>query len=529
MKSDGSPRICLDLRKINDVTKKDAKSVPNVQEMYDMLQGKTIFSSLDLYSGFHQIELEDHCKEITAFTCGPLGFWEMTRMPFGACNSSATFQRTMELVLSDLLYSTSLVYVDDIIVHSSDPAEHICSLEKIFQRLKQHGLRLKPTKCTFFSSELRFLGHMVTSRGLEKDPSKIQAIQEWQRPTTVNQVRQFMGLCGFLRKFIKNFATIAAPITDLVRGYSNKRMNRKQNKVQEQANFMWSTAQEDAFLMLKSIIAEDVTLSYADFSRPFRLHTDACRTGLGAVLEQQESDNTWRPIGFASRRTNETERNYATHKLEFLALRWAITEKFADYLRSNFFIVYSDNNPLTYVLTNEKLDATAQRWVSSLEPFSFTIKYRRGVDNTVADALSRKYEHEDSNNTLKYQSWVKSVCEGFDEGDTPDEARVAAITIHDTMGTTVPTTNFNWYEIQHADEDIMYVMDILLNMDEYTTTTDQDSPNNTVKQLMKVDKHLSINDQELLYYDTRLVIPSSYQEELVKFYHAFGHASIATP
>lgn len=141
VKSDGSPRLCLDLRKVNDRTKKDAKSIPNVQEMFDRLAGKTIFSSLDLYSGFLQIELEERCREITAFTCGPLGFWEMNRMPFGACNSSATFQRTMEIVLAELLHKVALVYIDDIIVHSSSPQEHIQSLDKIFKRLSQHGLR----------------------------------------------------------------------------------------------------------------------------------------------------------------------------------------------------------------------------------------------------------------------------------------------------------------------------------------------------------------------------------------------------
>ena len=134
VKSDGSPRLCIDLRKVNELTKKDAKSIPNVQEMFDRLNGKTIFSSLDLYSGFLQIELEEHCKEITAFTCGPLGFWEMNRMPFGACNSSATFQRTMETVLGNLLHTIALVYIDDIIIHYSSPSDHIQSLDKIFRR-----------------------------------------------------------------------------------------------------------------------------------------------------------------------------------------------------------------------------------------------------------------------------------------------------------------------------------------------------------------------------------------------------------
>ena len=195
--------------------------------MFDRLNGKTMFSSLDLYSGFLQIELEEHCKEISAFTCGPLGFWEINRMPFGACNNSASFQRTMETVLGNLLHTIALVYIDDIIIHSSSPFDHIQSLDKVFKRLNDYSLRLKPSKCALFSNEIKFLGHMVTSRGVDKDPSKIRAIHDWPRPTTVTQVRQYMGLCGFLRKFIPKFATIASSITDLTHGYSNLKSQKK--------------------------------------------------------------------------------------------------------------------------------------------------------------------------------------------------------------------------------------------------------------------------------------------------------------
>ena len=512
VKSDGSPRLCIDLRKVNELTKKDAKSIPNVQEMFDRLNGKTIFSSLDLYSGFLQIELEEHCKEITAFTCGPLGFWEMNRMPFGACNSSATFQRTMETVLGNLLHTIALVYIDDIIIHSSSPSDHIQSFDKVFKRLNDYGLRLKPSKCTFFSNEIKFLGHMVTSRGLEKDPSKIPAIIDWPRPTTVTQVRQFMGLCGFLRKFIPKFATIASPITDLTRGYSST-----------QIQFDWTQSQEDAFDTLKDIIAQDVTLAYADFTRPFRLTTDACRTGLGAILEQQEADGKWRPIGFASRRTSESERNYPMHKLEFLCLRWAITEKFSDYLRTHHFTVYSDNNPLTYILTNNKLDATAQRWVSSLEPYSFTIKYKPGSDNTAVDALSRKYEMEEANNTVKYQSWADTICEGF-----PNEPpQVAAITIHDTLGDVIPTADFDWISLQKSHPSTSFVKAMIMD-DQEPTNIKLGILSNDTKYILRHFNKLLLKDELLYYQDSyesplRSVVPTSHQIQLTTLYHSLGH------
>ena len=523
VKADGSPRLCLDMRKVNDRTKRDAKSIPNVQEMFDRLSGKTIFSSLDLYSGFLQIELEEHCKEISAFTCGPLGFWEMNRMPFGACNSSATFQRTMEIALAELLHQIALVYIDDIIVHSTSPQEHIQSLDKIFKRLSKYGLRLKPKKCMFFSNEIKFLGHMVTDKGLQKDPSKIQAILDWQPPSSVSQVRQFMGLCGFVRKFIPNFATIAAPITDLTRGYSNSKTNKIHNRIREVEKFSWTEAQDQAFKALKHIIAQDVTLSYADFSRPFRLSTDACRTGLGAILEQQEADGKWRPIGFASRRTNDTERNYATHKLEFLALRWAISEKFSDYLRTHRFTVYTDNNPLTYVLTNQKLDATAQRWVASLEPYSFNIEYKPGTDNRAADALSRKYEMEDADSTVRYQAWAKTICDGFDE---VKDQYTAAITIHDTLG-DVSVTNFDWIDIQDSHHTTSFVKNMLKD-DQRPEDMDIVNLHKDTKVLLKYFDDLILKD-DLLYYrkdddsSPRLVIPASKQDELISLYHSLGH------
>ena len=229
VKKDNSIRICLDLRKVNALTRKDAKSIPNIDEMFDALTGKKIFSSLDLLQGFHQIPLSEKSKEYTAFTAGSLGFYQYTRMPFGLCNATATFQRTMETVLKDLLRVMCLVYIDDVIVHSVTEHQHLKNLDVILTRLHDHGLRLKPSKCVLFRSKLNFLGHTISDNGISKDQSKVEAINNWKEPTSVRELRSFLGLTGFLRRFIAGYATIATPLTNLLAGYSNKKGSRKKN------------------------------------------------------------------------------------------------------------------------------------------------------------------------------------------------------------------------------------------------------------------------------------------------------------
>ena len=268
-------------------------------------------------------------------------------MAFGLSNATATFQRAMEHILQDLLNTIALVYIDDIIIHSTSTKEHLNSLDIVFDRLTQHGLKLKPSKCFLFKEKLNFLGHTISKDGIQKDPSKVESIKSWKQPTTVKELQRLLGLTGFLRRYIQNYATIVAPLTDLLTGYSNKKGNRQHNKKLEQTNWKWGKDQKHAFATLKKKICDDVVLAFADFSKPFRLSVDASRKGLGASLEQQQQEGKWRPIAFASRRTSSSEQNYPIHKLEFLALKWAITEKFSCYLRTSHFECYTDNNPIT--------------------------------------------------------------------------------------------------------------------------------------------------------------------------------------
>ena len=379
-KKDGSLRFCIDLRKLNARTIKDAYSLPRIEESLDCLNGACIFLSLDLKSGYWQVELDDDSIPLTAFTVGPLGFYECVRMPFGLTNAPATFQRLMESCLGELHLNWCIIYLDDIIIHSRTPEEHITRLRGVFERLRAAGLKLKPSKCTFFKDKIAYLGHIVSKQGIEVDPKKVEVIRRWPTPKTVTDVRSFLGFTNYYRKFMFRYAQIAKPLNELTSG---ENANRKNKDVE------WSPRHQESFEHLKKLSSESPVLVYADYKKPFKVYTDASEKGLGAVLAQQQDDDTEPAIAFASRTLSKAEKRYDAHKLEFLALKWAITDRFHEYLYGGEFEVYTDNNPLTYVLTTAKLDATCQRWVAALALYNFKIYYRSGKANVNADALSR--------------------------------------------------------------------------------------------------------------------------------------------
>ena len=383
-KKDGRLRFCIDLRRLNNRTVKDAYSLPRIESILDSLGGAQIFSTLDLKAGYWQVEMAEECKAYTAFTCGPLGFYECDTMPFGATNAPATFQRLMHDCLGDLNMNWCIVYLDDIIIFSDTKEEHIKRLEAVFQKLMAAGLKLKPTKCFFFRDEIEYLGHVVSGKGISTNPKKIEAVTKWPTPKTVYDVRSFLGFVGYYRQFIKNFSKITKPIREVITGLENQ-----SKRAAKKTYIEWTDLANAAFDNLKTMCVSTPILAYPDYQLPFTLHTDSSTDGLGAVLYQKQ-DGKQRVIAYASRSVSKAESNYPAHKLEFLALKWAVCEKFHEYLYGTKpFEVFTDNNPLTYVLTSAKLDACGQRWVAKLANYNFSIKYRCGVSNTEADALSR--------------------------------------------------------------------------------------------------------------------------------------------
>ncbi len=404
-KKDGSIRLCVDYRALNEKTRRDAYPLPRIDEALDSLKGAKYFSSIDLAQGYHQVAIEEEDIPKTAFRAGTGGLYEYLRMPFGLSNSPATFQRLMEAIMGDLNYNSILLYLDDILVFSSSFEEHLLRLEAVLKRLRHHGLKIKPSKCHLFKEGCNYLGHVVSAQGIATDPKKTEAIGSWKIPQSEHDLRSFLGLAGYYRRFVRNFSKIAAPLHALLtkggckKGSAWRRPSPRQK--QEFCN-RWSPECTRAMEELKDRLTSPPILGYPDFTRPFIVETDASFDGLGAVLSQDQEEGRV-VICYASRSLRPPEKNmsnYSSMKLELLALKWAVTEKFRDYLLGASLTIYTDNNPLSYLKT-AKLGATEMRWASQLAQFDFQIKYRSGRANANADALSRQYGDVSAEETLQ--------------------------------------------------------------------------------------------------------------------------------
>uniref|UniRef100_A0A665U756 Gypsy retrotransposon integrase-like protein 1 n=1 Tax=Echeneis naucrates TaxID=173247 RepID=A0A665U756_ECHNA len=387
-KKDGSLRMCVDYRQLNIKTRKDAFPLPRIDESLDALSGACWFSTLDLASGYNQVPVTEADRAKTAF-CTPFGLFEWNRMPFGLCNAPSTFQRLMQRIFGDQQCQSLLLYLDDIVVFSSSVEQHLERLKVVLGRLQAEGLKAKLSKCSFFKKEVSYLGHVISGEGVSTDPSKIDVVANWPTPTTVSELRSFLGFASYYRRFVEGFAKLAAPLHRAVaesgRAQAGKRSERGAIKC-------WTGECQQSFEALKTKLTTAPVLAYADFSLPFILEVDASHGGLGAVLSQEQAGKV-RPIAYARRGLRPTERNmqnYSSMKLEFLALKWAMTEKFREYLLGTKCVVYTDNNPLSH-LASAKLGATEQRWAAQLSAFDFDIKYRSGRSNQNADALSRQH------------------------------------------------------------------------------------------------------------------------------------------
>ena len=323
--------------------------------------------------------MEEDSKALTAFTVGPLGFYECERMPFRLTNVPAIFQCLMQSCLGNLHLQYCIIYLDNIIIFSKTSEDHLARLQAIFEKLKKVELKLKPSKCEFFKQELTYLGHIVSKNGIQTDSKKVKAIRKWPVPTNVTEVQSFLGFTNYYHRFIKKYAQVANPLYKLISG---ENIARKQNSIK------WDLEYQEAFDKLKELCTTTPILAYANFGKPFKLHTDVSVLGLGAVLYQVQ-DGVERVISYASQSLTKSKAKYPVHKLEFLCLKWAITDQFHEYLYGNTFDVYMDNNPLTYVLTTTKLDVMRHRWITGLANYNFHIHYKSGKCNVEADALSR--------------------------------------------------------------------------------------------------------------------------------------------
>ena len=397
-KKSGKLRLCVDYRKINMRTIKDAYPIPKIADIYAALHGAEWFTTMDLKMGFHQIPMAEASKDYTAFVC-PFGLYNFEVMSQGLSNSPLTFQRLMEKCVGDMNLKELLVYLDDIIIHGRTLEEAEERLVKTLERLRAFGLKLDPKKCKFFQQSVKHLGHIVSKDGVHPDPEKTSALTTWPRPTTLKELKSFLGFTGYFRQYVEDYSTIMRPLNDLTAGYippkTLKKLRAKGKTptkvltMNSSINSLWTTDCQQAFETIIQKLTSPPVLGFADLSSPFILHTDASNTGLGACLYQQQG-NAMRVIAYASRGLSKSEVNYPAHKKEFLALKWAVTDKFHDYLYGGKFTAVTDNNPLTYVLSSAKLDAVGYRWLAALSVYDFDVKYRRGLMHLDADGMSRR-------------------------------------------------------------------------------------------------------------------------------------------
>ena len=454
-KKDGSLRLCIDYRQLNSKTVKDAYALPRIDQIFDYVSGAKYFSVLDMKSGYHQVpvKLEDMHK--TAFTAGPLGHWEFTRLPFGLTNSPATYQRLMEHVFRDIHLDFVQIYLDDLLIFSSSFDEHVQHLEQVFDRLKSYNLKLAPKKCKFFQNSVRYLGHVVSEHGLSVDPEKTSKVADWKVPQNAKDLHSFLGFANYYRKYISGFAKIARPLTDLLGGDNSTRKRRKKSPPSS-ITWKWEIEHQEAFDKLKQCLTNAPVLGFPDPNLPFELHIDGSRQALGAVLYQKQNGQL-KVIAYASRTLNKAESNYPAHKIEFLGLKWAVTDRFPDYLYGARCTVYTDNNPLTYVLTTAQLDATGHRWVAALAAFNFDIKYRSGKSNIDADALSRL----DSSTSVIETDVVQAICQ-----EQQPWIHALSLQIPEEADTVHPTSHFflsKWKEYQRRDPVISPILPFVRN------------------------------------------------------------------
>ncbi|KAI0493363.1 hypothetical protein KFK09_023479 [Dendrobium nobile] len=367
-KKDGTLRMCIDYRDLNKVTIKNKYPLPRIDDLFDQLSGSSVFSKIDLRSGYYQVKVKETDVVKTAFSTR-YGHYEFLVMPFGVTNAPAIFMDLMNRVFREYLDQFVIVFIDDILVYSASEDEHARHLRIVLETLRRHQLYAKFSKCEFWLKSISFLGHVVSGEGISVDPQKIQAVADWPRPTTVFEVRSFLGMAGYYRKFVKGFSQISTPLTRLT---------------QKSVPFVWTPECEASFQRLKECLTSAPVLALPSGTEGFQVFSDASLKGLGCVLMQHGQ-----VIAYASRQLKPHEKNYPTHDLELAAVVFAL-KIWRHYLYGVRCEIFTDHKSLKYIFTQKDLNLRQRRWLELIKDYDLTIQYQPGKANVVADALSRK-------------------------------------------------------------------------------------------------------------------------------------------
>lgn len=495
-KKDGEMRMCIDYRQLNKITIKDRYPLPRIDDTVDALCGSMYFSTLDLLSGYWQIEIEERDKYKTAFIC-EFGQYEFNRMPFGLTNAPSTFQRAMNNILKPILYGFALVYLDDIIVFSNSIENHLSHLECVFNLLKKAGLKLKRKKCEFFKEKLDYLGYIVSRKGITPNKKKLESILDYPPPKNTKELSSFLGLASYYRKFINTFADKAHPLTALTR---------------KKAEWKWGEEQRDAFNCIKNCLTSRPILSYPNFTREFIIYTDASGYGIGAVLAQMqsplqsadsaadselgrsESGDMEVVVAYTSKHLNDREAKWSTTEKEAYAIIHAV-DVFRTYLYGRKFTVFTDHRPLEWLMSKAEPAGRLARWALKLQEFDIVIGYRPGKSHQNADTLSRIP-------TIPIAMVkVKSL-----EDRTPKNEQEKGIFTE-------------WATLQHEDAFCRKIKQNLLKV--------------TIKagRITQKIEGYRLNDQgELINTDGRLIVPQIKVKEIIMENHDYmlaGHLGIA--
>ena len=370
-KKDGSWRFCVDYRKLNDITRKDSYPLPHIEDTFDALAGSHYFCALDLASGYWQVQMAEEDKQKTAFITKQ-GLYQFKVMPFGLCNAPATFERLMEMILKGYLWKRCMVYIDDVVVYGRSFQETLVNLQMVLDRLRAAGLKLKPSKCELFASEILYLGFMVSGEGVRPDPAKVACVENWPRPCTVSDVRSFLGFASYHRRFIRDFSAIARPLTAMT---------------EKGVEFYWGELQEGSFRKLRLALSTAPMLSHPLPECEFILDTDASNFAVGGVLSQVV-DGIERVVAYASTALSHSQMNYCTTHRELLAVV-TMVRRFRHYLLGRNFRLRTDHSSLRWLLNYRDVDGMLARWLVKLQEYDMAIEHRPGRLHGNADGLSR--------------------------------------------------------------------------------------------------------------------------------------------
>ena len=529
-KKDGTVRFCIDYRKLNNVTRKEVYPIPRIEDTLQSLANMKYFTTLDFASGYWQLQVAEKDRHKTAFHT-IYGCFEFKRMPFGLCNAPYTFQRHMDGLLKHLKWNKCLVYLDDIIIFSKTFDDHLRDIREVFEIIRKANMKLKLKKCEFAFDKIRYLGHYISSKGIEVDPSKLDAIRRIAIPRTSKEVKSFLGLCSYYRRFIRGFSNLSYPLIQLTK----------------LKKFQWNNEAAEAMDELKARLSSTPILSFPDYNREFILQTDACKNGYGAVLAQKDDDGLEHPIAYFSRVTNKHEKNYSSREAECNAIIVAV-KHFKPLLYGQNFRIITDHKSLKYLKTSKELNTKFMRWNLFLEDYNFTIEYKKGKHHKNADALSRLPIDDIDVNDKVEMNHEKNIH--FTQNDLSIDHSFNSINIIDINNENVNISDNNINVINNDN--------ININNNENDNTKSEDFIDKLVKKqrldpnLLKLIDYIEqkklpddkkqiniislcnfmvIDDRALYFIDNpsrkrkrtlrrkRLVVPESLKELIMKFYH----------